>query len=447
MGQSILSRITSVCLLALLISAPMGAQGWQQLRGGLPAFIAISAVDTGTCWFGGDRAFVVRVVNGTTIQWKDAGIEPGEVSAIFARSASLAWVGTADGKIYKTTDGGSTWTKQFQHSAGAAAFFNGLHFWDDNIGVAIGDPISYPNLAPPLIMRTTNGGTTWTEITSGVPSIANQFGVTMRFDAAGNNLWFATAMFSSDTLVSRVIYRTRDKGLTWDTLSIPQYFGDFDVSFSDTLNGLITGSFSKIARTTDGGNTWSLQRNGVGLGPLRMHKGSGVGYLQGYFDAQLGYAPIYRTTDFGQSWTKQTKPVPFGVTGFQVVDQNYAWACGVTYLILRTRSGGIATSVGSDNGSQFVPLTLELSQNYPNPFNPVTTIKYRLFKSGETRLVIYDQLGRAVRTLVNGEQREGWHIVLWDGTDDGRHPVSTGVYYYRIESAGQADTKKMIFLK
>src|SRR5664280_250868 len=71
------------------------------------------------------------------------------------------------------------------------------------------------------------------------------------------------------------------------------------------------------------------------------------------------------------------------------------------------------TEVGNDNNS--IPLRFSLSQNYPNPFNPITTIKYHVEKPGNTKLVVYDALGRDVRTLVNDSQSAGSHMATWDG--------------------------------
>ena len=94
-----------------------------------------------------------------------------------------------------------------------------------------------------------------------------------------------------------------------------------------------------------------------------------------------------------------------------------------------------------------VPQGYVLDQNYPNPFNPTTNIKYHLQKGGHTRLVIYDILGRPVRTLVDEETHSGWHLVTWDGLNDNRASVSTGTYFYRIEHAGSVQTKKMLYVR
>lgn len=92
--------------------------------------------------------------------------------------------------------------------------------------------------------------------------------------------------------------------------------------------------------------------------------------------------------------------------------------------------------------SSSLPVSFTLGQNYPNPFNPITTIKYTLPANGFTRLVVYDLLGREVAKLVAGYQVAGSHAVDFDGS-----AYASGIYLYRLESAGRTQTRKMILLK
>ncbi|MGH1362104.1 MAG: S8 family serine peptidase [Calditrichia bacterium] len=91
--------------------------------------------------------------------------------------------------------------------------------------------------------------------------------------------------------------------------------------------------------------------------------------------------------------------------------------------------------------------TYELSQNYPNPFNPTTTISYRLAGAGDVEIDIFNSLGQRVRTLVRSSQTAGSYQVVWNGRDDADNKVSSGVYLYRLKSAGQVLTKKMLLLE
>jgi len=89
-----------------------------------------------------------------------------------------------------------------------------------------------------------------------------------------------------------------------------------------------------------------------------------------------------------------------------------------------------------------IPKTYELSQNYPNPFNPVTTIKYQIPDDGLVKLIVFDVLGREVKTLVNTVQTAGVYEVRFDASD-----VASGVYFYRMTSGKFEDLKKLAVIK
>jgi FG-GAP repeat protein/flagellar hook capping protein FlgD len=93
------------------------------------------------------------------------------------------------------------------------------------------------------------------------------------------------------------------------------------------------------------------------------------------------------------------------------------------------------------------PNQFELSQNYPNPFNPTTTIQYFLPKREKATLEIFNLLGERVRALIDGEQTAGEHTVVWDGKDENRRILSSGIYFYRLKGESFSEIKKMTFLK
>jgi Secretion system C-terminal sorting domain len=101
-------------------------------------------------------------------------------------------------------------------------------------------------------------------------------------------------------------------------------------------------------------------------------------------------------------------------------------------------------TVASDVNNQFtgVPTIYSLSQNYPNPFNPTTKINFALPKQGLVTLRIYDVLGREVRTLVNEVKSAGTYSVDFNASE-----YSSGVYFYRLESNGFSDIKRMMLIK
>jgi len=89
-----------------------------------------------------------------------------------------------------------------------------------------------------------------------------------------------------------------------------------------------------------------------------------------------------------------------------------------------------------------VPDKYSLEQNYPNPFNPSTQINYSIAKTGFVRISVFDVLGREVKVLLNEVKTPGFYAVDFDGTN-----LSSGMYFYRIESGNFVDTKKMTLIK
>jgi hypothetical protein len=89
-----------------------------------------------------------------------------------------------------------------------------------------------------------------------------------------------------------------------------------------------------------------------------------------------------------------------------------------------------------------IPQVFSLSQNYPNPFNPATTISYALPSASHVRIDIYNILGQNVTTLVDEMQEAGTHQVIWNAGDQ-----PTGMYFYRIATNDNVETKKMLLIK
>lgn len=94
-----------------------------------------------------------------------------------------------------------------------------------------------------------------------------------------------------------------------------------------------------------------------------------------------------------------------------------------------------------------IPNTFALHPAFPNPFNPITHIRYDLPEAGFVDLRVYDLAGREVRTLARGFDHAGEKSVVWNAKDNHGRSVSAGVYIYRLETAGQFESQKMILLK
>jgi Tol biopolymer transport system component len=93
------------------------------------------------------------------------------------------------------------------------------------------------------------------------------------------------------------------------------------------------------------------------------------------------------------------------------------------------------------------PMGLRLERNAPNPFAARTTIRYALPHDSLVRLAVYDVRGRKVARLVDAVQPAGRHGVTWDGRDDHGGRLASGVYFARIEAAGEVQTRKLVMLR
>ncbi|KXK56198.1 MAG: 5'-nucleotidase [Chlorobi bacterium OLB5] len=94
------------------------------------------------------------------------------------------------------------------------------------------------------------------------------------------------------------------------------------------------------------------------------------------------------------------------------------------------------------SGETEIPQEYSLGQNYPNPFNPITNITIQIPNSGLVKLTVFDISGKEVAVLVNEELNAGTYNVDFDASH-----LASGIYFYRMESNGFAEVKKMSVVK
>ena len=124
---------------------------------------------------------------------------------------------------------------------------------------------------------------------------------------------------------------------------------------------------------------------------------------------------------------------------------NYSFG---TYKVQIRDVADIGTTVGIDDDVKVNPYEYALHDNFPNPFNPETQVRFTLGAQENVKLVIYDIMGRQVRTLANGDSfNSGFHVLNWDGRDNVGEKVATGMYIYRIKAGDFIADKKMLLVK
>jgi hypothetical protein len=136
-------------------------------------------------------------------------------------------------------------------------------------------------------------------------------------------------------------------------------------------------------------------------------------------------------------------------SGFGLIQRNvYEADFNTTFVIGAIIDGvryGTLTSVSADVNNY--PEDYELMQNYPNPFNPSTTIEYELPHQSVVELRVHNLVGEEVATLEQSVQSVGRHKLVWDGRDRNGNRVSTGVYFYSLDTNRRKITRKLVILR
>jgi hypothetical protein len=111
-------------------------------------------------------------------------------------------------------------------------------------------------------------------------------------------------------------------------------------------------------------------------------------------------------------------------------------------------SGGTDAVTGIDEAKNIsIPGEFRLSQNYPNPFNPLTTIDFAVPGNADVEIIIFDVLGRRIRSYLFKNRNAGSHRVIWDGKNEQGKAVPSGIYIYQARMGSQKISKQMLLLK
>ncbi len=329
-----------------------------QNSGTTQGLIAVSPVNSRVVWASGrGGTFVVTTNGGKT--WR-AGVVPGaellqfrDVQGVSDKVAYLQSIGnnTTDFRIYKTEDGGATWTMQFQNQL-VNAFYDCFAFWTPRRGISHSDSVNgvFPDI------RTTNGGRTWNSIAANMPpALPGE----ASFAASGTcvatqgerNAWIATG----GTTEARIL-ATTDGGNTWNAYDTPIVSGPaagaFTVAFRNSRHGIVGGgdldptdpNQARTATSSDGGRTWALTSAPPVTGAI-----FGLSYayqIGGDFeheDDDFARTVVITANTGGAAWTPDegTTWYPLkGVSGFWAVafaTPKAGWLVGINGTILKIR--------------------------------------------------------------------------------------------------------------
>jgi hypothetical protein len=326
------------------------------------------------------------------------------------------------------------------------------------------------------LFLSTDIGTTWTLINSGMPQ--NQRNVDALAVICPSGINGKVTLFAGNL---SGVFRSTDGGANWTTVK-----GDFGnhavvqalAVCADGTSGtnIIAGTnWNGIWLSTDNGTSW------IQAAPVTVIKVSCLAVMGTNVFAGISNGGVLHSTNSGATWQSTGPGIPdLGVSALAVSD-TMLFAATSGGVFLSTNKGSTWTSIlpGGTPLTRFVavektdlyvatadqilgkgtlwrrpisevipevirrkvPTDFLLLNNYPNPFNPGTTIEYRIPKLSQVSLKVFNSLGQEVAILVNEEKDAGYYQVRWDAA------LPSGVYFYRFQAGEYLTTKRMILLR
>lgn len=353
--------------------------------------------------------------------------------------------------IFRSTNNGNSWVKKN----------NGLQGIVESIATNSLNHVfaAIPNNPGKGIYRSTNNGYSWNNITSGqlIGSMQiNNLAVNSndRLFAASSVVWRTAYSTTSQTFLDSLKNLNLPISNSGPTISIIAINHPAPLkSFNKNTNVSVTSvevSIDEILHQRTGDLTIMLSHNGVTDTLAFEAGGNGENFSSTLLSDEADELIGNGTTPF-TGFYKPFKPLsafqgldPFGDWELKIID-GYAGNDGTLNGWSLQITLDSPTDVGEEDN-----LTLDdfaLYQNYPNPFNPTTSIQYQVSPKGtgsisQVSLKIYDLLGREVATLVNEEKSAGIYQVTFNASG-----LTSGIYFYRLQSGSFIETKKMLFLK
>lgn len=427
-SRGFMKRFYNFLVLSFFSSITLSQGVWveQPVNPTPPPLNSVSAVNTNVCWVAGGNGNVLYTSNGGT-NWVYRNV-PGfngsptyVIAGIDSITALCSITTTQFTYIFRTTNQGNSWTQIYSHSY--PGWIDDIKIINPSLAVAIGDPIG----GRWTFLRILNLGA-FIDTTVFLPQIGSEFAWFNSMFTNGTDIWFGTS--------SSRIYHSTNQGFNWVNSSV-QYPNVYAVCFNGIL-GFAGGD--QMAKSSNSGFNWTpvtLPGNGT---CLTFVTNSGR-----YWYARTNQ--IFFSSDGGNSFVAQhsspdnSNYVHLSFTfslSDEVLSTIHGWGItGNGVISYYTESGIGIRRIGTE-----VPDRFALLQNYPNPFNPTTSIEYQLQKSGHVSIRVFDEIGKQVQALVDEFQPSGYYRAEWNASN-----LSSGVYYYRIESPYFSQTRKMVLSK
>lgn len=344
--------------------------------------------------------------------WIDKSYGNDSHLSVYVTSRTNASIGSLNGSILKTTDGGTNWSSASTNNNTNAIY--DIHFTTFFKGFAVGDNGT--------CLVTSDAGYNWTNV-----NVTNLSGVHLRsVHFADEKTGYISGGTSNNS--SGYLFKTIDSGATWTQLNILPSGNIYGLQFRDSLYGLYSTHNGNIFKTEDGGNTWTKNTAyNQQLTDFNL-KSSGDYICVG----QPGY--IIRSVDSGVNWASINSSVTENFYGLHFLDDNDGFIVGgnistnTTSVIMSTNNGGVTWSAyypqntnrlndvhfddnigytvgmfGSilkyeryDNTTEVLDLSKRKINVYPNPFNERITLESQNENLKDSKIEIINALGETI---------------------------------------------------
>ncbi|AEA43268.1 T9SS type A sorting domain-containing protein [Fluviicola taffensis] len=363
----------------------------------------------------------------------------GRVDDIFMVDFQTGYAVCGDGKIAKTIDSGDNW---IQIHKDTTIYCRSVEFVNTQKGF-VG---SFSTTGTNVLQRTTDGGTTWSDLTSLLHPKAKK-GICGLAAADPNTIYGCGNWFQD----SAYIVKSNDGGDSWSFIDMSAYASSLiDMHFISKDTGFVTGTGllplqnAVILYTTDGGVTWSYKFQNTTPNEFCwkiQHLTNNI-YFASIEDLTSVPASILKSMDGGMSWTiHQVTSTSQDIQGVGFIDSLKGWTGGGT-LSFETNDGGITwdtificsgmnrvfrvnenllfasgfnriwrydpTGTASISESKLVQNHTTIHVNcYPNPVNDNLTVKTSLSKSTHSLLILFDAAGKEIKIIDNTDRPKG----------------------------------------
>jgi photosystem II stability/assembly factor-like uncharacterized protein len=330
-------------------------------------------------------------------------------------------------KIYRTTNYGQSWTEVL-----ARSFSN----YGQPLEMDQNNPTTF-YFAPDNggFYRSVDNGATFTEISNNF-AFRSPCDIIVMHDSS--KVLFVADGITGSGLAK--VFKSVNGGVNWTdvyTATSSEIPSMANTVFDQSLVWTTEWSGSNINRSTNYGDNFSVHHsNGFsGWGSDICHEDPTM-LITGSWGASA-------TLSFngGSNWTNISSGLSGHGGGIMIPDRGYILCHQGSNVYKLNVIYSVVTGV-SENNISAIPSDFMLSQNYPNPFNPSTKISFSIPNSSNVALKVYNELGAEVASLIDGYRKAGSYEVNFDASG-----LSSGIYFYKIQTGSFSETKKMMLIK